>query len=184
MQNKQIQKRNGQTENFDPNKIKNSISQSIVSAGLKDNPLSDKLFKQAIEYLKTNSIAEEKITTDDIRSAINIVLLENDLPQIAKIYFKMRGKKISNKEQIFSGIKEIKKRDGSVVAFDRNKVTHALLKAGQASEEFNQDEARRLSDVVVAILEHKFSEHLVPTVEQIQDIIEIILIQSNWAKTA
>ena len=184
MLSKKIIKRDGRAEAFDQGKLQDSISQAIVSAGLKDNPLADKFSHQVSEYLETNYADRDNITTDDIRSAVNIILLDNNLAEVAKIYSKMRGKKINHQQKIFPQIKQIKKRDGSIVPFDQNKIFSAVFKAGQASEEFDEIEAKRLADVVTAILEHKFNQHLVPTVEQIQDIIEIILIQSNWAKTA
>jgi ribonucleoside-diphosphate reductase alpha chain len=180
----QILKRNGQKEVFDSNKLTRSISQAINSAGMKDNPLSGKLTKQTLEYLENNYIDQRAVTSDDIRSAVNIVLLENDLPQVAKVYSKTRGTKMNKQENMFSGVQQIKKRDGSIVDFDKSKIFSAVQRAGQASEEFDETEAQRLADVITAILEHKFSQQLVPSVEQIQDIIEIILIQGNWAKTA
>ncbi|MBU1202721.1 adenosylcobalamin-dependent ribonucleoside-diphosphate reductase [Patescibacteria group bacterium] len=179
-----IKKRDGRLEKFDQDKIRKSVSQSIISVGLKDNPISNKITKQVTDYLEETYHNFDQITTDDIRSAVNIVLLENDYPEVAKVYFKMRGKKLNTQTNISPGLKQIKKRDGSIVDFDKNKVLNAVFKAGEASNEFGREEARRLADVVTAILEHKFNQRLIPTVEQIQDIIEIILIQSNWAKTA
>ena len=184
MQPDHVIKRSGASQSFDPSKIRRSLSQAIVSAGLKDNPLSDKLSRQVISYLEENMPAENKITSDDIRSAVNIILLDNDLPEVAKIYFKTRGKKMDKQQRIFPGIKKIKKRDGSVVDFDKNKVYNAAYKSGQASGEFGEEEARKLADIITSVVEHKFSENQTPTVEEIQDIIEIILIQSNWARTA
>lgn len=181
---KQIKKRDGRLENFDPDKIKKSVSQSILAVGLKDNPISNKVTSQVIDYLEKSYGHSDHITSDDIRSAVNIVLLENNYAEVAKVYFKMRGKKLGNQPKISTGIKQIKKRDGSIVEFDPNKVFHAIFRAGDASNEFRREEAKRLAEVVTAILEHKFNQGLVPTVEQIQDVIEIILIQSNWAKTA
>ncbi len=184
MHKKQIKKRGGAVEKFDQNKLQNSLSQALTSAGIKDNPVSGKLTKQVTEYLGQTYKDHPQITSDDIRSAVNIILLENNLPEAAKIYFKMRGKKLNQQQKIFAGVKQIKKRDGTIVDFDKKKVFNAISRAGQASKEFGEDEAHRLADVVTAILDHKFNQQIVPHVEQIQDIIEIILIQSNWARTA
>ncbi|MDD5749917.1 MAG: adenosylcobalamin-dependent ribonucleoside-diphosphate reductase [Patescibacteria group bacterium] len=179
-----IIKRDRRQEDFAADKLQASISHAIISTGLKDNPISGKLTEKVTKYLAENYQNEETITSDDIRSAVNIVLLENNLPEVAKTYFKMRGQKLSKAAASSSLLGQIKKRDGSIVPFDKNKIFNALFKAGQASGEFDQTEAQRLADVVTAILEHKFSQQQIPTVEQIQDIIEIILIQSNWARTA
>ncbi|MBT4209425.1 MAG: adenosylcobalamin-dependent ribonucleoside-diphosphate reductase [Candidatus Komeilibacteria bacterium] len=184
MQLKEIRKRDGRTENFDQSKLISSLSQAITSTGLKDNPISGKLAKQVTKYLEENYSADQTVTTDDIRNAVNIALLDNNHIEVAKIYFKTRGKKLVKEKNMASGVRQIKKRDGSVVDFDKDKIFSALFKSGQTSGEYNRQEAQRLADVVTAILEHKFNDRLTPNVEQIQDIIEIILIQSNWASTA
>lgn len=179
----EVKKRDGRSQKFDQKKLIASLSQSITATGLKDNPISSKIAKQVIKYLEDNSPQNQIITTDDIRSAVNIALLDNNYSEVAKVYFKTRGKKLSQVKHQTSGVKQIKKRDGSIVEFDKDKIFSAVFRAGQASGEYNRDEAQRLADVVTAILDHKYND-LIPHVEQIQDIIEIILIQSNWARTA
>ncbi len=41
-------------------------------------------------------------------------------------------------------IEKIKKRNGNVVEFDSSKITDAITKAGQATGEFEQREARKI----------------------------------------
>ncbi|MFA5126783.1 MAG: adenosylcobalamin-dependent ribonucleoside-diphosphate reductase [Patescibacteria group bacterium] len=181
---RQVKKRSGNTEDFDQDKIAASLKGALLSAGLQDNPLTDKFAQQVVKYIENIYSDEELITSDDIRSAVNIVLLENNLPQVAKAYFKTRNAKADAQQKIFSNITKIRKRDGTIVDFDKNKVFMAILKAGNATQEFDELEAKKLADITISILEHKYDGHTIPNVEQIQDIIEIILIQSNWAKTA
>lgn len=78
---------------------------------------------------------------------------------------------------------QVVKRDKSVVPFNQSKITNAIFKAGQATGEFGVEVAQYLSDEVVKILEQKFEQEP-PTVEQIQDLVETVLIKENWAKTA
>ncbi len=181
---RQVKKRSGQVESFDQAKIIFSLKNVLIHAGLPDNPLTDKFTQQVVKYIDNIYGDEEVITSDDVRSAVNIVLLENNLPQIAKAYFQTRNTKLDGQQKIFSNITKIRKRDGTIVDFDRTKVFNAIYKAGLASQEFDEIEAKKLGDIVNSILEHKYDGHTIPSVEQIQDIIEIILIQSNWAKTA
>ena len=180
----QVKKRNGHFEDLDLQKIINSLRQAILASGLEDNPLAERFADQTMKYLKASYSDSEMITSDDVRSAVNIVLLENNLPQVAKLYFQKRGQKINNQGKIFHSMAKIKKRDGTMVDYDKNKVFQAINKAGQATNEYDELEAKKLTDIVNAVLEQKFDGHDTPTVEQIQDVIEIILIQSNWAKTA
>ena len=178
-----IKKRNGKKEKYDKQKIERSISKAITASGTQNNDLLDSFTENVEKYLISYS-KDDSFTTDDIRSAINIVLLENNLPEVAKIYFQKRGKKLKSIDNKKLEVKQIKKRDGSIVNFNEERIFKALLRAGESTEEFGGEEAKKLSNIVLAVLEHKFDGHEIPSVEQIQDIIEIILIQANWAKTA
>ncbi|MEJ2166799.1 MAG: ribonucleoside triphosphate reductase, partial [Desulfobacterales bacterium] len=79
--------------------------------------------------------------------------------------------------------KKIKKRDGRVVEFDSSKITAAIAKAGQATGEFSEREARKLT-LRVLTLAHELRSGPVPEVEEIQDIVERVLLDSPYYKTA
>jgi anaerobic ribonucleoside-triphosphate reductase len=81
-------------------------------------------------------------------------------------------------------IRRIRKRNGRVVPFDREKITEAIWKAAEAVGGKDRKIAERLSRKVVTVLEYQFGEKEVPTVEEIQDIVERVLIKSGRAKTA
>jgi len=81
-------------------------------------------------------------------------------------------------------IKKIRKRDGRVVDFDQEKVTEAVWKAAHSVGGKDRKLTEKLSDKVVAVLEYQFSDKEIPTVEEIQDIVEKILIKNGHAKTA
>jgi len=79
--------------------------------------------------------------------------------------------------------KKIKKRDGRVVVFDSSKITAAIAKAGEATGEFKEREARKLT-LRVLTLAHELRLGQVPEVEEIQDIVERVLLDSPYYKTA
>ena len=79
--------------------------------------------------------------------------------------------------------KRIIKRDGKIVKFDPEKIVDAIAKAGLATEEFKADRARALADKVVERAEEKITART-PNVEQIQDIVEEVLMESSFKKTA
>jgi len=81
-------------------------------------------------------------------------------------------------------ITKVIKRNGSVVDFDQSKITNAILKAFTATGQGGEGIAKRLSDKVVKILNKKFKEKEIPHVEQIQDIVEEVLLDSPFRKTA
>ena len=79
--------------------------------------------------------------------------------------------------------KRIVKRDGKIVKFDPEKITEAIAKAGLATEEFKYDRAKALTEKVLTRAEEKITART-PNVEQIQDIVEEVLMESSFKKTA
>ena len=79
--------------------------------------------------------------------------------------------------------KSIKKRDGRTVKFDRKKSEKAIEKAGLETGEFDAKTAKELTEKVLTVLEARNQKQL-PDVEDIQDIVEDILIDSKFKKTA
>ena len=79
--------------------------------------------------------------------------------------------------------KRIIKRDGKIVKFDPEKIVDAIAKAGLATEEFKADRARVLAEKVVQRANEKITART-PNVEQIQDIVEEVLMESSFKKTA
>lgn len=79
--------------------------------------------------------------------------------------------------------KKIVKRDGKIVNFNPEKITDAIAKAGLATEEFKYDRAKALSDKVVERANETIKVRT-PNVEQIQDIVEEVLMESSFKKTA
>jgi anaerobic ribonucleoside-triphosphate reductase len=78
---------------------------------------------------------------------------------------------------------KIKKRDGRVVEFDSSKITAAIAKAGKATGEFEEREAKKLA-LRVLTLAHELRLGPFPEVEQVQDIVERVLLDSPFYKTA
>ncbi|MFO7895623.1 MAG: ribonucleoside triphosphate reductase [Candidatus Cloacimonadales bacterium] len=77
----------------------------------------------------------------------------------------------------------IKKRDNQVLKFESDKITNAILKAGKASGEFGREIAEKLTVRVLDVAQLTIKSE-VPSVEKIQDIVEEVLINSPYKKTA
>lgn len=88
---------------------------------------------------------------------------------------------ITNK--IDTNVESVTKRDGTLAPFDENKIYNAILKAGTTTGEFGNSDAWLLTAQVMKVINHKFSESL-PSIEQIQDIVEQVLISANYFATA
>jgi len=82
-----------------------------------------------------------------------------------------------------NNLKKIRKRDGRVVDFDTDKITEAIWKAAQAVGGKDRGTAEKLSAEIVKIVNEKFINKL-PTVEDIQDIVEKVLVENGHYKTA
>ncbi len=78
---------------------------------------------------------------------------------------------------------KIRKRDGRIVKFEQEKITNAIFKAISSVNHKDGNLARKLSDIVVGILEKKFAGKI-PSVENVQDIVEEVLIEEGYSDVA
>lgn len=85
-------------------------------------------------------------------------------------------------------MEKILKRDGKIVEFNSEKITSAIQKAAETTNEFNIQTARKLTRQVLEItkklVEEKKDQLRIPSVEEIQDIVETVLLSSEYKKTA
>jgi anaerobic ribonucleoside-triphosphate reductase len=81
-------------------------------------------------------------------------------------------------------MKFVLKRDSKLESFDQERITNAIWKAAKAVGGRDKEQAKRLSDEVVAELQKLYGDDGVPTVEEIQDIVEKRLIENGHAQTA
>jgi len=81
-------------------------------------------------------------------------------------------------------ISKIRKRDGTVVPFNREKITEAIWKAAKAVGGQDQEKPKSISELVITKLESKYSAESIPSVEEVQDIVETTLIKEGHDQTA
>ena len=81
-------------------------------------------------------------------------------------------------------VKIVRKRDGRLVSFDQEKITNAVFKAAQAVGGDDRERAVFVSNQVVEMLNERYGERAIPTVEDIQDTVERALIKNGHVKTA
>ncbi len=77
----------------------------------------------------------------------------------------------------------IRKRDGRRVPFEAARITRALARAGAATGEYDEALAHRLTVRVVNLLLCTIAD-TEPSVEQVQDMVEEVLLDSPFRKTA
>lgn len=83
-----------------------------------------------------------------------------------------------------SKIKQLIKRTGAVVPFRKGRIVNAIYRAAVAVGGRDRETAEHLADQVVSVLETRFGEDRVPTVEDVQNVVEKVLIENGHARTA
>ncbi|MFQ6083940.1 MAG: ATP cone domain-containing protein [Candidatus Aminicenantia bacterium] len=81
-------------------------------------------------------------------------------------------------------ISKIQKRDGRIVDFDPERITNVIYKSTEGVGEPNFDLAKELTKKVVENLEKKLPSKKIPTVEEVQDAVEKVLIEAGQARVA
>jgi len=87
-------------------------------------------------------------------------------------------------EKTKNNIEKVLKRDGRVVPFDQNKITEAVHKAIVATNQGDGEASKKVSDKVISLINRRFKKGEVPTIEQIQDIVEEALMLEDLVETA
>ena len=78
---------------------------------------------------------------------------------------------------------KIEKRSGQTVKFEAEKITLAIAKAGAATGEFGEKVAQKLTLKVLSLVQNLVVDKI-PTVENVQDVVEEVLLSSPYRKTA
>ena len=84
-------------------------------------------------------------------------------------------------------IAQIRKRDKGLADFNNSKISNAIYKALMAAGKTDYKLAERLSEKVVQKMDQQFSvldTNRVPSVEDVQDMVESILIEEGLSETA
>ena len=81
-------------------------------------------------------------------------------------------------------IRKIRKRDGKISDFNPIKITNAIWKAAQAVGGKNYKKSIELTDKVMENIQNDLNKGEIPSVEQVQDMVEKTLIEEGHAKTA
>lgn len=76
------------------------------------------------------------------------------------------------------------KRDGRLVAFNRLKIVNAIFRAAQSVGGSDRHRSELLAGKVTALLGKDFPAGYAPSVEEVQDLVERVLIDNGHAKTA
>jgi len=186
-------KKDGRRESFDRNKIKMGITKACEKRPINLDTIEKLVddietdirehYSEEVSTSKIGDIVIDKLKNIDqvayVRFAAyyrpfgDVKSFENELKRLQTLKFAKKKKHIT----------QVKNREGEIVPFDQNRITEAIWKAAEAVGGTDKGLAKELSDDVVAVLEENFT-HKIPTVEEIQDVVEKVLIENGHAKTA
>lgn len=98
----------------------------------------------------------------------------------ACVLLKFKCKGDFMKAEILSALRQVKKRNGEIIAFDQVKITNAILKAMEATTEGNIEDAQKVSNEVAIELKNKYRSGGIPDIEEIQNIVEKKLVVAGF----
>lgn len=186
-------KKDGRRERFDRNKIKMGIMKACdkrpVSLDTIEKIVDDveseirEHYPEEVSTAKIGDIVIDKLKNVDEVAYVRFAAYYRHFADVKSFENELKKLQILSLSKRRGRITKVKKRDGRIVHFDQNKITEAIWKAAQAVGGTDKELAKTLSDEVVAVLEEKFT-HKIPTVEEIQDVVEKVLVENGHAKTA
>ncbi len=74
-------------------------------------------------------------------------------------------------------IKKVIKRDGRIVDFDPERIKYAVERAMKAVGQYDKEKLEKVVNYIIRVLEEKYDDIKYPTVEEIQDIVELSLLK-------
>ena len=76
---------------------------------------------------------------------------------------------------------QIIKRDGTKVDFEKAKIEIAIAKAFYSVDSsIKEEELKKMSDRIETTIQEKYPKDHIPTVEEVQDLVELTLIDENY----
>ena len=102
-----------------------------------------------------------------------------------KVEVKNKKSAKKNIKNTLTNIKQVKNRDGLINKFDVNRIHNAIFKAFTTTDEGSEEMVNKVLEKVLFILNKRFGKREeIPTIENIQDIVEESLILLNCVETA
>ncbi len=188
-----VVKKNGERESFDKEKLREGINRACEKRPVdqKDIDLLTDGLEAKLRSLESSEVDTRKIgqmVIEELKKLDHISYL-----RYASVFkgfssveaFQKEIESLKDKKELSKGlkIKKVKKRDNSVVDFDENKITEAIWKAAQAVGGKDKDLSKQIADQVVESLNDKFGDGQVPSVEDVQDMVEKVLAEDGHYTT-
>ncbi len=184
-----VVKKDGSREQFDRNKILSGIVKACEK-----RPVSHEQIESLVDIIESEirNMGDE-VSSVDIGETVAEKLKDFDkvaYVRFASVYREFGDVKSFEKEleklkerKTKGTVLKVRKRDGSIVDFDQNKIINAIWKAAESVGGTDFELAKKLAEEVVSALEEKFS-YKIPSVEDVQDAVEKVLVENGHYRTA
>lgn len=73
----------------------------------------------------------------------------------------------------------VRKRDGRIDVFEQSKILEAIFKAFKANNNYDKEKAEKIADQVVSIVNVIYKDDKLPSVENVQDLVETTLLNNG-----
>lgn len=190
----EVIQKNGSKTILDVQQIHDSILKVVISSAISlDTYILNQISARIMNLVLARFSSEHPPKMEQIEDIIEEVLMA-DAPNIAKAYIIARHEQKKSTPEIvtqvpdiplpvINTIQQVVKRDGSIAEFDKQKIAIAIHKAAGSVGFHNQNLCDRLANEVIWYL-HQGFQGQIPTVEEIQDIVEEVLIKHKLASIA
>jgi len=191
-------KKDGTKEEFDVEKIRSGVMKAFEK-----RPFSDKQIEEMIENIEKDILKKEKplttkavgeIVVEHIQKADEVAYIRfssvyksfDDAKSFKKEVEKLEKTEPTTKKTLSNGsvIKSVKKRDGRIVEFAPEKISHAIFAAAKSVGGKDENTSKILANEVVKRVEAKYDNKNLPTVENVQDLVEEVLVDDGHYTTS
>ena len=122
-----------------------------------------------------------------LRKYVTTIIDISDSFQVKNPHFSSRVLFFTSFPFLYMSLSQVRKRNGDLVDFDRSRIEDAILAAVTAVGESDKSFIPVVTDFIVKDLEHVYGEifaNRIPSVEDIQDIVERNLVKFNKFEVA
>lgn len=188
-----VVKKDGRRESFNRDKLREGINRACEKRPVEEKDIdlvTDKV-ESKLRSLENSEIESKKIGQNIIKelkkidhiSYLRYASVFKGFSSVEAFQKEIESLKKKKDKTAEPKISKIRKRDNSIVEFDENKITEAIWKAAQAVGGKDKELSKELADEVVSIVNERFSEDNIPSVEDVQDIIEKVLTEEGHYTT-
>ncbi|MFW5991312.1 MAG: ribonucleoside triphosphate reductase [Candidatus Nanoarchaeia archaeon] len=188
-------KKNGERETFDKEKLRKGIDISCEKRPVEEKDIDEALDKieAKLRGMDASEIESKKIgrmVINELKKLDHIAYLRfasvfkgfSSVEAFQKEIESLKDRKTSPKSQQ-PKVKKIRKRDNSIVDYDENKITEAIFAAAKAIGGKDKEMSAQLAKEVTELVNQKFDDKNIPSVEDVQDLVEKVLTEEGHYQT-